>query len=1287
MIESDYIPHDATVIPKTPDKSTDFKFLVENLTIDYQMFYHSYCANFPLFNCVQTKHTQELFIGGEDGYLIKFDLKILKEISSFKYHTKGIINLKISASENYLLSASHDCSIGIFDILYSQFLKSIDISPAVPEAICFTENEDIVCIGSKDSTIRVWNFKKSDSPSLLLGHTDAIMTLRPLNKNLIISSSVDKTLKIWDFNLLTEICSLKGHKSWINCFILSNKKDIIISGAGDNTLRTWNVKNFSEMDCLYGHTGEIYALAISSDDSLVASGSQDKTVRVWNLKNKLVIYIQDTHSSYVTYVKITPDSNLLISSSYRNIIVDNLIDKRTEVLLEGHTGLITHIELSHDGKSIISTSFDKTLKLWHINNKEVKTSLNSHTASISCLAVTHDSKYIISGSWDCMIIIWNFKEKKPIHILKSHTHYVSCIEQTSDSRRFLSGSWDSTIKLWELHSGILLHTFTGPEFNIYAIRISSFSDFFISISGDFKARFWSLENFSELYCLNYTDAISSLFITPNDLATLSNLDGTLQTFNPSANVIENTFKFDCAIYGFRFFDGFNKLVICLNDKSIRIWDFLRFSEIGIIKDHRSKWPSFMSVISNRFVSIVTGECEFKIFNVVKCIESVCFKVDSAIGCCAVSGCGEFCVAGSKSGDIFVWNLREKRIELNFKGHTDQIESMDFIDGSRYLITGSRDTTIKVWRFYEFLRDYHTHSVDETVEYSFNDPHNELHIVHPKKDCTHPYDGFEGTERLYPPLTYMGFRQRFSKKLLPVPNDCKIVLQGGVNLAHLYSYLGYYKHLHQALHYNCLIRRDNSKNSPLHYAIVKDSEKSADIILEYMINLSKNEEGVQKYFEYNYALRDDLYKVIKLSSSLVPLYLESIFIVSKDKSLPNSLRCLVPPVILFSRSSKISFESFRNKCSNFKINTKYESFVDFRTTPIKLILSNGSAGCFHLFRSLAYSRNQKVFSTILIRTILDYKFRLFYKIICLLSFILFVDLLLMITCIIDSDTQFSVHFLYLLINIFMLIHEGLQLKYEGLRVYVRCKRNLLDIFSVLLSTIWIFSKFGGNDITVIKWLMVFSNFIKGLNIFKTFNATRFYMGLLIRAIIETYSFLIIFCYSTLAFGALYVASVGNTDSPFIMLWRVPYELNFGVFNSVDDLSIEYLYFILASLLNIVMMLNLLIAILGDSFDKFQIEALELDYKEKLDVILEIECLFVLLNTRKRKGFFQLCDYDSKDNEEEPWGGKIKEIEMKVGKISKAIDEKFKAMESNHLEAMGVFSRIEKKLDKLLIPNKD
>jgi len=81
-----------------------------------------------------------------------------------------------------------------------------------------------------------------------------------------------------------------------------------------------------------------------------------------------------------------------------------------------------------------------------------------------------------------------------------------------------------------------------------------------------------------------------------------------------------------------------------------------------------------------------------------------------------------------------------------------------------------------------------------------------------------------------------------------------------------------------------------------------------------------------------------------------------------------------------------------------------------------------------------------------------------------------------------------------------------------------------------------------------------------------------------------------------------------------------------------------------------MLNLLISILGDTFDNFQVAAMEVDKRKKLEGILEIEKIFSLFSRDEKKNYIHMClqvDYDEAETE---WEGKIRALDKKIDALS-------------------------------------
>ncbi|OMJ96039.1 hypothetical protein SteCoe_421 [Stentor coeruleus] len=1225
------------------------------------------------------------FAGCEDSVILIINLITYYLEETLNGHTKEIRGIKLSSDNEVMTSISADGVIKCWDTTTRKELDYIDISPYIPETFIVGPYGKVIYIGSDDINIVIWEREKPGKIYYLAAHTDSINSLGLfMNFSTLVSASKDFSVRLWDTT--TKECSgvLHGHTSWVTCLALANKKCLAISGSEDKSIRVWNIKNHKEDNVFKGHTGEIYCLLVNQDESILASGAQDKFVKIWCLKTYTLIYSYDDHFTYISDLSFFSNDNYLLSSSYKQIIVHNLKNHKNELILEAHTNMINAIKIVPGTKNVISISPDKKFKLWDLDDSEVKATLHGHSSYISCLDVSKDNKLIVSGAWDNTIIVWSIKDNRKKFVLKGHEHYISCLIICNDSKRAVSGSWDKTVRVWDLVNGKEIACFVGHTNNIFNLTQDHNSKHAFSSSPDYTVKCWSLKKLKEKFTLKFGHMLSSLIITKdNKYLITSCLDGTIFFTNIKTQMIEKKWNYDTGIYSLVISDDYEIMCFGLQDGSLYAINVYQNKILGTIKIGVSLITEFLMSANKKYLVVPNDKAQISILNLDNFTERCCFDCESQIKIVIFASKNNFLITGDQNATIKVWNIHEKRLELCFYGHTADVQCLCLTKNNKYLISGSRDFTVKIWKFEEFygiINWKKKNDVTPDISYS-------LDLSDPKisKMSVKPINNFQDLSyihHIYPTLTYQSFCQRLNKKLPPEAKDCKLLLPNCVNLAHIYSYLGQYSELSQALALGCTIRKDTFGHSPLYYALQKDSKKCVYTLLEFMIKLSKDHLKYQTYIQYNYALRDDLLQILKLPSPVITEYLESLFIVSKDKNLPNSLKCFIPPVLITTNHTKIYFYDFRNCCNILKKNESQENFVEFRTTPIKLNLTHGSSECFELLRSLNHSPNQKIFSTKLIMTIIDYKFRELRLVILLMTILLWVNLILMIICMLFYPDSISINGAYLFINILLAVHEIMEIFYEGILVYTMCWRNYLDLFSLVTSILRIvnnmFIKF---DTKGTMWMMVILNFTKGLNGFRAFDNTRFYIRLMARTIKDIYSFLLIFCYTTVAFGALYSVSTNTDDSTFSKLWKIPYELNLGVFDSQDGFNLEFINFTLASSINVVMMLNLLISILGDSFDKFQIEAKEIDYKEKLSLVTELESLYLILRKRKRKGYVQLCDYNSNDENEEIWSGKIKEIEIKIDKLSKNLHKRLNGVDDRQEYGNKVYEELEKSILKM------
>ncbi|CAF4817775.1 unnamed protein product, partial [Rotaria sp. Silwood2] len=81
-------------------------------------------------------------------------------------------------------------------------------------------------------------------------------------KDMICTGSDDRTVKVWD----------------------RRKRDAIFSGGIDNTVKIWDLRKQDVSLRLDGHLNSPTGLELSYDGSYLASNSMDSTIRIWDIR-------------------------------------------------------------------------------------------------------------------------------------------------------------------------------------------------------------------------------------------------------------------------------------------------------------------------------------------------------------------------------------------------------------------------------------------------------------------------------------------------------------------------------------------------------------------------------------------------------------------------------------------------------------------------------------------------------------------------------------------------------------------------------------------------------------------------------------------------------------------------------------------------------------------------------------------------------------------------------------------------------------------------------------------
>jgi hypothetical protein len=111
-------------------------------------------------------------------------------------------------------------------------------------------------------------------------------------------------------------------------------------------------------------------------------------------------------------------------------------------------------------------------------------------------------------------------------------------------------------------------------------------------------------------------------------------------------------------------------------------------------------------------------------------------------------------------------------------------------------------------------------------------------------------------------------------------------------------------------------------------------------------------------------------------------------------------------------------------------------------------------------------------------------------------------------------------------------------------------------------------------------------------------------MIISAIKDTSSFLLLLAYTTIAYSTLFKILGDNEVNGIIDTMILAFKLNLGDFDPKNNSVGQYIVFIITAIMNLIIMLDLCISNLVDSYDKVQFTMIESDYEQMIEVIIEM-----------------------------------------------------------------------------------
>lgn len=253
-----------------------------------------------------------------------------------KGHKNAVLEVQWSSDGEKLLSCSADKTCRVWDVNEGKQVKKVSEHESFVNSICpQRRSPHLFATGSDDASIKVWDARSKRSTHTFKDRFQITSVAFADASDQVYAGGLDNSIKVWDLRRDDEPSMvLKGHSDTLTGLSLSPDGSHLLSNAMDNTLRQWDMRPYAPVDrCIKIYTGHLHThekmllrCSWSSDGLQVTAGSSDQNVNVWDVATRRLQYKLPGHNGSVNEVVFHPLEPVVGScSSDKTIFLGELV--------------------------------------------------------------------------------------------------------------------------------------------------------------------------------------------------------------------------------------------------------------------------------------------------------------------------------------------------------------------------------------------------------------------------------------------------------------------------------------------------------------------------------------------------------------------------------------------------------------------------------------------------------------------------------------------------------------------------------------------------------------------------------------------------------------------------------------------------------------------------------------------------------------------------------------------------------------------------------------------------
>nr|XP_034995849.1 notchless protein homolog 1 [Zootoca vivipara] len=350
--------------------------------------------------------------------------------------------------------------------------------------------------------------------------------------------------------------------------------------------------------------------------------------------------------------------------------------------LEGHSEAVISVAFSPTGKYLASGSGDTTVRFWDLNTETPHFTAKGHRHWVLSIAWSPDGRKLASGCKNCQIFLWDPKTGNQIgRVLVGHSKWITslCWEPlhlNPECRYLASSSKDGSVRIWDTVAGRCDKILTGHTQSVTCIKWGG-DNLLYSSSQDRTIKVWRpLDGVLCRTLQGHAHWVNTMALSTDYVLRTGAFEPAEASINPQD--VSGSRKITLCPWvasGFCLSSCFCSRQGTIESKS----EALRRLVLGRGMNHICVTVlTHTRIPHTRYLTSLRGH--------VSAVYQIAWSADSRL-----------LVSGSSDSTLKVWDVKTQKLAVDLPGHADEVFAVDWSPDGQRVASGGKDKCLRIWR--------------------------------------------------------------------------------------------------------------------------------------------------------------------------------------------------------------------------------------------------------------------------------------------------------------------------------------------------------------------------------------------------------------------------------------------------------------------------------------------------------------------------------------------------------------------------------------------------------------